>query len=150
MTQIQIPLPDQAHICHYRVLYGDTDSGGVVYYANYLRFFELSRTELMRDAGCTYRSLEEQGMILPVVESYVRYKASARYDDMLTIRTAMIELRKFSCRFNYAITREADDKLLVKGFTVHAVVNREGSLTQFSPPVYSLLTATCLCPSNPR
>lgn len=146
MSRIQIKVPDNAHQCQYRVLYGDTDSGGVVYYANYLRYFERGRTELMRDTGCTYRSLEEQGLIMPVVESYVRYKASALYDDLLTVRTAMVELQRYSCRFHYAITRESDDKLLVKGFTVHAVVNRDGRLTPFPEVVHTLLRTTCLCP----
>jgi len=137
---IQIAVPDNAHTCQCRVLYGDTDSGGVVYYANYLRYFERGRTELMRDAGITYRALEEQGLIMPVVESYVRYKASARYDDLLTICSAMVELHTFSCRFHYAITRASDDKLLVKGFTVHAVVNRDGKLTRFPDTVQTLLS----------
>lgn len=150
MTRMQITVPDNAHTCQCRVLYGDTDSGGVVYYANYLRYFEHGRTELMRDTGCTYRSLEDQGLIMPVAESYIRYKASARYDDLLTVRTAMVELHKVSCRFHYAITRDSDDKLLVKGFTVHAVVNRDGRLTPFPEAVHSLLRNTCLSPLLPE
>ncbi|MDA8417500.1 MAG: thioesterase family protein [Desulfobacteraceae bacterium] len=131
--------PDTAHRCQCRVLYGDTDSGGVVYYANYLRYFEQGRTELMRAAGYSYRELEAQGLIMPVVESYVRYKAAARYDDLLTIRTALTELKTHSCRFDYEIIREPDQLLLVKGFTVNAVVNREGRLSKFPGPVFSLL-----------
>ena len=122
-----------------RVRYQETDQMGVVYYANYLRYFEHGRTELMRDYGCTYRDLETQGLILPVVESYLRYKASAVYDDLLTIRTAMVELKAVSCRFNYTILREPEQKLLVKGFTVHAVVNRAGRLVKFPGEVYEKL-----------
>lgn len=144
---MQVTVPKDAHVCQCRVLYGDTDSGGVVYYANYLRYFEHGRTEFMRDTGCTYRTLEDQGMIMPVVESYARYKASARYDDLLTIHTAMVELNMYSCRFHYAINREADGKLLVKGFTVHAVVNREGRLTKFPEAVKTILST--ICPSHP-
>ncbi len=143
MTKLEIKLPDTAHQCQHRVLYGDTDAGGVVYYANYLRYFEQGRTELMRDLGCTYRTLEEQGFILPVVESYLRYKASAVYDDLLTIRTAMVELKPVSCRFNYAISRESDQKLLVKGFTVNAVVNRAGRLVKFPDAEYEKLHKIC-------
>lgn len=131
----KIEIPDTAHQCQWRVLYGDTDSGGVVYYANYLRYFEHGRTELMRDRCCTYRDLESQGFIMPVVESYLRYKASAAYDDLLCIRTALVELKAVSCKFNYTISRESDQKLLVKGFTVHAVVNRAGRLVKFPEEV---------------
>ena len=139
MKKGSIELPDTAHQCQCRVLYGDTDSGGVVYYANYLRYFEHGRTELMRECCCTYRDLEAQGFILPVVESYLRYKASAAYDDLLTIRTAMVELKSVSCRFNYTIFREPEYKLLVKGFTVHAVINRSGRLVKFPEGVYDKL-----------
>jgi acyl-CoA thioester hydrolase len=140
MRKGRIELPDNCHQCHWRVIYGDTDAGGVVYYANYLRYCERGRTELLRDHCCTYRDLEErQGLIMPVVESYLRYKASAVYDDLLTIRTALIELNAVSCRFNYTISRESDQKLLVKGFTVHAVVNRAGRLVKFPEGVYDKL-----------
>ena len=139
MREGRIELPDTAHQCQHRVLYGDTDSGGVVYYANYLRYFEYGRTELMRECCCTYRDLEVQGFILPVVESYLRYKAPATYDDLLTIRTALVELKSVSCRFNYTIFREHEQKLLVKGFTVHAVVNRSGRLVKFPAGVYEKL-----------
>lgn len=115
------------HTC--RVLYGDTDSGGVVYYANYLRYFEAGRTEFMREQLDSYRSLEEQGCILPVVECHVRYKASAGYDDLLVIETALVEAKAVSCRFNYRISRE-DGKLLALGYTVHAAVNRAGKLAK--------------------
>jgi len=135
----EIALTEGAHQCQWRVLYGDTDAGGVVYYANYLRYFEHGRTELMRERCCTYRALEEQGCILPVVESYLRYKASAVYDDLLTIRTELVEFKAVSCRFHYMIFREPEKKLLVKGFTVHAVVNRSGRLVKFPDAVYGKL-----------
>lgn len=139
MKEGRIELPDAVHQCQCRVLYGDTDSGGVVYYANYLRYFEHGRTELMRERCCTYRDLEDQGFIMPVVESYIRYKASATYDDLLTIRTALVELKSVSCKFNYSIFRQPEQKLLVKGFTVHAVVNRAGKLVKFPKDVHEKL-----------
>ncbi len=70
-----------------RVLYGDTDAGGVVYNANYLRYFEFGRTEMMRERVCSYREIEELGFILPVTECWARYKAPAFYDDLLTVET---------------------------------------------------------------
>jgi acyl-CoA thioester hydrolase len=143
VAKIQIKVPQGAHRCQHRVLYGDTDSGGVVYYANYLRYFEQGRTELMREQGCTYRDLEGQGFVLPVVESYCRYQASAVYDDLVTIRTALVDLQQVSCRFHYSLHREADDLLLAKGFTVHAVVNRAGRLVKFPKAVHELLHKIC-------
>ncbi|MBU0485559.1 MAG: acyl-CoA thioesterase [Proteobacteria bacterium] len=131
------------HQTAYRVLYGDTDSGGVVYYANYLRYFEAGRTELLRHYGTSYRALEDQGFILPVVECKCRYKASAFYDDLLVIETTLVEVKKISCRFDYRILRESDQKLLVKGYTIHAVVNREGRLSRFPDDYLKILNLIC-------
>lgn len=117
-----------------RVLYGDTDAGGVVYNANYLRYFEFGRTEMMRERVCSYREIEELGFVLPVTECWARYKAPAFYDDLLTVETEVTELSKLKCKFSYRILRESADapkpKLLVKGYTVHAAVTREGKLTR--------------------
>jgi len=122
------------HRTEYRVLYGDTDAGGVVYYGNYLRFFELGRTEYIRAlAQTSYREIEERGLILPVIECYARYKAPAVYDDLLLIETSLSELKNVSCRFSYRIYRQEDDgskTLLVKGFTVNASVDRNSKLTR--------------------
>ena len=116
------------HTC--RVLYGDTDSGGVVYDWHYLRFFEAGRTEFMRDHNLTYKSLEDAGYILPVVECYSRYKASAKYDDLIIIETSIVDVKPISCRFNYKILRRKDEKLLVKGYTLHASVDMNGKLSK--------------------
>ncbi len=131
---MNLSMSEPVHQTTYRVLYGDTDAAGVVYYANYLRFFERGRTEYMREMVLTYREIESQGLILPVIESYSRYKAPAAYDDLLTIETSLAELKKVSCRFNYRIYRNDNNNsrtLLAKGFTVHASVNRNGKLTRF-------------------
>lgn len=125
------------HEC--RVIYGDTDSGGVVYYGNYLRYFEEGRTEFLRENGVTYRELEEKGFVLPVIECYSRYKAPARYDDLIVIRTALIELKRVSCRFNYRVERKNDQKLLAKGCTVHAVIDREGRLAKMPDDTFASL-----------
>ena len=126
-VDLELYQPIQRYTC--RVLYGDTDSGGVVYYANYLRYFEAGRTEYMRELIASYRTLEEQGFILPVVECHVRYKASARYDDLLVVETSLAEVRPASCRFTYRISRE-DGKTLVLGSTTHAAVDRQGKLAK--------------------
>jgi len=130
---MNLSMPEPVHTSTYRVLYGDTDAAGVVYYANYLRYFERGRTEYMRDLVMTYHEIENLGLVLPVIECYSRYKAPAAYDDLLTIETSLVELTNFSCRFNYRIYRyDSNDSrtLLAKGYTVHASVNREGKLTK--------------------
>ena len=117
-----------------RVLYGDTDAGGVVYNANYLRYFEIGRTELMRQWVCSYRDIEKLGFVLPVTECWSRFKAPAFYDDLLQIETTVAEVSSLKCRFSYRILRQeeglAKPKLLVKGYTVHAAVTKEGRLTR--------------------
>jgi acyl-CoA thioester hydrolase len=117
-----------------RVLYGDTDAGGVVYNANYLRYFEIGRTELMREWVCSYREIEKLGFVLPVTECWSRFKAPAFYDDLLIIETTVTEVSSLKCRFSYRILRQEEGlirpKLLVKGYTVHAAVTREGRLTR--------------------
>lgn len=127
----------------HRVIYGDTDAGGVVYNANFLRYFEKGRTELMREWVCSYREIEALGLILPVTECFARYKSPAFYDDLLEIETSIAELRKFSCRFNYRITRKDDHRskptLIVKGYTIHAAVTREGKLSRLPESIMSKL-----------
>ncbi len=119
------------HRYEYRVRYADTDAGGVVYNANHLRFYEIGRTEMMREHVCSYKDIEDLGILLPVTESYTRYKAPAFYDDLLIIETEVAELKRFSCKFNYRISRDdGEDKprLLARGYTVHAAITREGKL----------------------
>lgn len=122
------------HRTKIRVLYGDTDAGGVVYNANYLRYFEHGRTELMREWVCSYSDIEKMGFILPVTECWTRFKAPALYDDLITIETEVSELSDLKCKFSYRVVREQEEgkkpKLLVKGYTVHAAVTREGKLTR--------------------
>ena len=108
-----------------RVIYGDTDQMGVVYYANYLRFFEAARNEFIRAKGLRYRDFEaDYGLLLPVVEAAVRYKQPARYDDLVTVEISLTEARRASARFDYRLLRS--EELLATGHTVHACVDREG------------------------
>ena len=124
-------IQEPVHNYECRVRYGDTDSGGVVYYANYLRYFEAARTEFMRKFIVSYRELEDMGFILPVTECKARYKAPALYDDLLQVETCLQDVKIYSCRFNYRIVRKENNKLLVKGYTVHATINREYKLAKF-------------------
>jgi acyl-CoA thioester hydrolase len=107
-----------------RVRYAETDQMGVVYYANYLVWFEIGRTDLLRSAGWTYRSMEAEGFSLPVTESHCEYRQSARYDDELEIRTRGSLVSPVRVRFDYEIGRGA--VVLASGYTVHATLDRDG------------------------
>jgi len=136
---IVIELKQPVHTLRYRVLYGDTDKAGVVYYGTYMRLFEAGRTEYLRDlCGMTYAGLEEQGLILPVTEAYCRYKSSARYDELLQIDTCIERVSKVSIRFNYRIIHEGSDRLAAMGFTVHAAVSPDGRLARLPDSVRKL------------
>ncbi len=113
----------------YRVLYGDTDTMGVVYYAHYLRFFEYGRNEYLRARGLTYREVEARGFRLPVSEARCRYLRPARYDDLLTVETRVVRARGARVSFGYEIRGEGGD-LLTEGATDHAVLGAEGRLTR--------------------
>lgn len=109
-----------AHEMTYRVPYADTDQMSVVYYANYLTYFERSRTEMLRDAGLAYSELEKQGYFLPVAEAVCKYRASATYDNLLTFRSYFMETR--GVRLTIATEVWNGDKLLVEGYVVLACV----------------------------
>jgi acyl-CoA thioester hydrolase len=124
-----------------RVIYGDTDQMGVVYYANYLRYFEAARNEFIRSKGLRYRDFEaEHRLLLPVAEAHVAYKTPARYDDLLTVEIALAEARRASARFDYRVVRE-DGTLLATGHTVHACVDLEGRVRRLPAALLAALAA---------
>src|SRR5512136_39026 len=98
---------------HVRIYYEDTDAGGVVYHANYLRYFERARTEYLREKGVSVRELVEQGHILPVVRLEIDYRAPAVYDDLLRIETEILDVGKTSFTVGQQANRAIDGKLLV-------------------------------------
>jgi acyl-CoA thioester hydrolase len=123
-----------------RVIYGDTDQMGVVYYANYLRFLEAGRNEFIRAHGLRYRDFEERfGLRLPVAEAKVSYRMPARYDDVVAIETSLAELKRASVRFEYRILRE--EQVLATGETVHACVDLDGRVRRLPPELVALLSA---------
>ena len=128
-TRPVLDLLEPIHTHTYRVIYADTDAGGVVYYGRYMRFFEIGRAEYMRTVlNIAYSALEKLGVVMPVVEMYCRYKAPARYDDLISISTSIYEYSKVSVRFHYEIKLAKGGKTLIKGYTVHAAVNKNGKL----------------------
>lgn len=133
------------HLHRFRVIYGDTDMMGVVYYANYFRYFEAGRNELLRAAGFAYRRFEAMGFMLPVTDAQAKYHASALYDDVLALTTTIERVRFGSLQISYRIERpEPDDPptLIATGATTHACVATEsGKVTRFPPEFREALDA---------
>lgn len=109
-----------------RVRYAETDRMGVVYYANYLVWFEVGRTEWLRDSGWSYREMEADGVVLPVIEAHCEYRQSARYDDQLEIVTRATLLTPVRMRFDYEILKAPDQTVTAVGYTVHAALDLNG------------------------
>lgn len=113
-------------ISRVRVRYAETDAMRVVYYANYLVWFEVGRTDLLRSTGWSYREMEAEGFSLPVIEARCEYRVSAKYDDEIDVRTAGAIVSPVRVQFDYELARLADGVVLATGHTVHAVLDREG------------------------
>jgi acyl-CoA thioester hydrolase len=124
-----------------RVLMADTDAMGIVYHANYLRWFEVGRCELIRAAGLSYAQMEASGQSLPVVDARLRYRAPARYDDVLDIQATVIELGRVKLSFGYRILRAHDATLICEGETHHGCVDHAGRIVRFSAEVHAALRA---------
>jgi acyl-CoA thioester hydrolase len=110
-----------------RVRYAETDQMGIVYYANYLVFFEIGRVEYMRQRGVAYKEMEmEDDSFIVVAESQCRYLRPARYDDTLRVRTRVSESRRRTIRFAYEIVNDATGEVLATGETMHVVCDSNG------------------------
>ena len=109
-----------------RVRYAETDQMGVVYHSNYIIWFEVGRVEMLRQLGFTYREMEQQdGTNLAVVEARCRFKAPATYDDLVLIRTRLLNVRESMLHFGYEVLRQSDGTLLAEGETIHLVVDSQ-------------------------
>lgn len=118
------PTPD-TWLAH-RVSYGETDTMGVLYYAEYLHLFERGRSEFIRERGMSYREVEERGIMLPVRKVSCRYRSPARYDDLIRLRIGISEWKKVSITFTYQLFDEEKNTLMATGMTQHACVNKAG------------------------
>lgn len=112
------------HETEIRVRYQETDNMGVVYYANYLVWFEVARTEFMRASGISYTALEKKGMFMMVAEARCKYKAPARYDDIVRIRTWIPSIKNSSMQFCHELF--IGNRLIATGESVHVFTNRSG------------------------
>jgi acyl-CoA thioester hydrolase len=122
-----------------RVRYAETDRMGVVYYSNYLVWFEVGRTEWLRETGWSYREMEVDGISLPVIEAHCEYRQAARYDDEIEIVTRASLLTPIRIRFDYDIVRRGDKTLAAVGYTVHAALDSNGRPRRLPDRVRSLL-----------
>jgi acyl-CoA thioester hydrolase len=120
-----------------RVRYAETDRMGVVYYANYFVWFEIGRTDWLREIGQSYREMEIGGVQLPVIEAHCEYRRPAKYDDDLEIRTRAMLLTPVRIRFDYEIVR-GDDRL-VTGHTIHAALDPRGRPCRLPASVRDML-----------
>ncbi len=123
-----------------RVRYAETDQMGVVYYANYLVWFEVARTELCKARGFSYAEMERQtDSRLIVTESVCRYRAPARYDDLIRLRCWIAELRTRALTFAYEVANAESGALLAEGHTKHVVMDAAGKLKRFPDEHYRML-----------
>lgn len=110
-----------------RVRYPETDRMGVAHHSHYLAWFELGRTELMRERGAPYGELEDRdGVFFPVIEAGARFRSPARYDEIIAIETDLVEVAGARVRFEYRVLSDEDGRLLATGFTRHGATGREG------------------------
>ncbi|GGD97285.1 acyl-CoA thioesterase [Planktosalinus lacus] len=117
---------------HVRVRYAETDQMGVVYYGNYAQYFEMGRTEWLRKFGISYKWMEENGIILPVIDLNVKFKQSASYDDLLTIKTELQKLPTIRIAFNYEILNQKNE-LITTGSTTLVFVDKATKKPMMAP-----------------
>ncbi|MEY8848732.1 acyl-CoA thioesterase [Psychroserpens sp. XS_ASV72] len=106
-----------SHEFQFRVRYGETDQMGVVYHGNYAQYFEMGRTEWLRKMGFSYKQMEDDGIMLPVISLLINYKKSARYDDLLKVKTKLVKKPTAKIEFDYEIVNE-NDEILATGNSV--------------------------------
>ena len=122
------------HKTTYRVIYGDTDNMGIAYYANYLRWFEMGRTELFRALGLPYTAIEEKGLFLPVSEVFCKFQNPIRYDDLLIIETSLDDGVRGGMKFDYCLHGEDEKTTIATGYTKHAFLDKTGRVVR--PPEF--------------
>ena len=123
-----------------RVIYADTDQMGVVYHSNYLRYFEIGRTELLRELGISYKEMEACGLFLPVKEVFIDYKISIKYDDVIVVHTCIDKLKNVSLKLKYEIRNKEDSDLLyTTGYTLHPFINKSGEIIRPENYLYDIM-----------
>ncbi len=122
-----------------RVLYADTDAMGVVYHTNYIKWFEIGRSELMRQMGVPYTELGKVGLNLPLIKVSCEYLKFATYDQLLTVETEFDYIKKATVRYNSRIWNENKENLIAEGYTIHACTNNEGKIRRIPKLLLDLI-----------
>ena len=120
------------HSCELRVRYGETDQMGYCYYGNYAQYCEVGRVEALRNIGMTYRKMEENGVMLPVSDFSIRYIQPARYDDLITIETRILEIKGVKLLFDYQLFGELGNLLATASTTLVFVA--KDTMSPIKPP----------------
>lgn len=131
------------HRTTYRVIYGDTDKMGYAYNANYLRWFEIGRSELFRAHGFPYKAIEQGGIFLPLSEVHCKFTAPVQYDDLLVIETRIDTAIKGGMKFDYTIYTDEHDTVGARGYTIHACVDHNGKVVR--PPAFLRKAIADIC-----
>lgn len=131
-------MPD-AHIHRVRVRYADVDRMGVAYHSRTIEWFEAARTEMLREMGLPYKQMEDRGFLLPVIEVQCKYRAPARYDDMVEVRTVMKEVTRLKIELAYEVRHSESAVLLAEGRTLHCFTNPEGRPVRADREILSIL-----------
>ena len=119
-----------------RVRYADTDKMGIVYNGKYLEYFEVGRTELLRNCGLPYNEVEKEGFQLPLIEAGLKYKQPANYDDLLEIEAIVKEIYSPKVHIEYIIRRKSDNEILTEGFTTHVFIKAGENKPTRPPKIY--------------
>lgn len=126
-----------------RTRYGETDQMGIIYHPNYYIYFEMGRTEFLREvAGMSYKEMEELGIMLPLIETHCKYRIPAKYDDELLVKTSVKAMTVARIAFSYQLFRTSDEVMLAEGETAHAFTNKSGkpvNMKKYNSELFSKL-----------
>ena len=123
-----------------RVIYADTDAMGIVYHTNYIRWFEIGRTELFRDMGVRYADMEAEGYSLPLTQVHCHYLQPTHYDDVVLIETDVEYVKWVSVKFVYTIWDEHRQNILAEGYTIHACIDKSGKIVRLPKRIADRVT----------
>ena len=122
-----------------RIYYEDTDCGGMVYYANYLKYFERARTQYLEERGLSVAGLMKEGTVFVVVHAEVDYRSPARYGDRLIIETVVSDMTAASFTFSHVIREQESRRVVVEGLARLAAVNRNGKVKRLDKAIVAML-----------
>ncbi len=131
-----------------RVYYEDTDCGGVVYYANYLKYFERARTHYLDSHGLSVAALIQEGTEFRVVRAELSYRSAATYGETLVVETTVAADRRISLTFSHVIRERTSERIVVEGSATLVAVNTKGKIKRLPPPILEALGLPLIFPSS--